>query len=339
MFWDRRMDKTRLALALADCPFLRCHEKELLSAKLDNVESLTVLSMEDLSRIIHRPVRSTMWKPYEIEQKLDRAQFLMERYRIAMVTVDSPEYPPLLRELHEPPYAVFWRGTLPDPVIPPVAMVGTRAPSGTGARCAERLGREFAGLGIPVVSGLARGIDAFAHRGTVLSRGRAIAVLACGLERIYPKSNSMLAGKIMETGGCLAGEYLPGKEPLRFHFPQRNRLISGLSRSIVVVEAPEKSGALITADFALEQGRDLFVVRETLPSPRGKGSRTLHDQGSVAIDTARDVLASWGYTDADIMPMAGTGTRHPGFIFPAKKSAQGDLLFDKGSAGKDRKKL
>lgn len=333
------MTRIRLALALADCSFLKCHEKEVLFAKLDNVESLTVLSIEDISRIIHRPVRSVLWKPHEMDKKLDRVQVLMERYRIGMVTVDSPDYPPLLRELHEPPYAVFWRGTLPDPVVPPVAIVGTRAPSGTGARCAERLGREFGEIGLPVVSGLARGIDAFAHRGTVLSRGCAIAVLACGLERIYPASNSVLAGKIMETGGCLAGEYLPGEQPLRFHFPQRNRLISGLARSVIVVEAPEKSGALITADFALEQGRDLFVVRETLASPRGSGSRALHEQGAIAVERARDVLSSWGCTESDMSPKNGTGIRPPGFIFPAKKSAQGDFVFDKGSAGKDRKKL
>lgn len=333
------MDKTRLVLALADCPFLKCREKELLAGKLDNSESLTVLSIEDISRIVLRPLRSTTWRPHEMEKKLDRVQSLMERYRIGMVTVASPEYPPVLRELHEPPFVLFWRGTLPDPEIPPVAMVGTRSPSGNGARSAECLGRQFAELGLPVVSGLARGIDAFAHRGTVLSRGRTIAVLACGLERIYPGSNSVLAGKIMETGGCLAGEYLPGEEPLKFHFPQRNRLISGLSRAVVVVEAPEKSGALITADFALEQGRDLFVVRETLDSPRGKGTRLLHEQGAPAIDTARDILAAWGYADTDIPATAAS--RHGGtdLMFPARHSAQGDFVFEKGSAGRDRKKL
>ncbi len=333
------MDKTRLALVLADCPFLKCREKELLSGKLDNSESLTVLSIEDISQIVRRPLRSIRWRPHEIEEKLERALSLIHRYGIGMVTVDSPEYPPVLRELHEPPFALFWRGTLPDPEIPTVAIVGTRSPSGNGARSAERLGREFAELGFPVVSGLARGIDAFAHRGTVLSRGRAVAVLACGLERIYPGSNRVLAGKIMETGGCLVGEYLPGEEPLRFHFPQRNRLISGLSRAVIVVEAPEKSGALITADFALEQGRDLFVVRETLRSPRGIGTRNLNEQGSPAIDTARDILSVWGYSDADIPVMAASRRRGANLMFPAQHGGQGDFVFEKGSAGKDRKKL
>lgn len=333
------MDRIRLALALADCPFLKCREKELLADKLDNSESLTVLSIEDISHIVRRPLRSIRWHPYGMEEKLDRVQSLMERYRISMVTVDSPEYPPVLRELHEPPFALFWRGSLPDPEIPPVAIVGTRAPSGNGARSAERLGRELAELGIPVVSGLARGIDAFAHRGTVLSGGRGVAVLACGLERIYPGSNKVLAGKIMEAGGCLVGEYLPGEEPLKFHFPQRNRLISGFSRAVVVVEAPEKSGALITADFALEQGRDLFVVRETLRSPRGTGTRNLNEQGSPAIDTARDILSAWGYSDADMPIKTASRRRGANLMFPAQHGGQGDFVFENGSAGIDRKKL
>ncbi len=334
------MDKTRLALTLAWCPFLKCREKELLVEKLDNSESLTVLSIEDISRILLRPVRTTRWNAKEIEQKVDRTQILMDRYRIGMVTILSSRYPPTLRELHEPPFAIFWRGTLPDPELPVVAIVGTRAPSGTGALCAQRLGSEFAGFGIPVASGLARGIDAFAHRGTVLSRGTAIAVLACGLERIYPRSNSVLAGKILENGGCIVSEYPPGEDPLQFHFPQRNRLISGLSRSVIVVEAPEKSGALITADFALEQGRDLFIARETLGSLRGNGTLSLYEQGAQPVDTAREVLDSWGFANNDIPAMAATIRRRaPGLGFPATNGGQGDFVFEKGSAGRDRKKL
>lgn len=333
------MNKTRLALALSFCPFLRCREKEQLVEKLDNSESLTVLSIEAVSRMLFRPIRTTRWHAEEIEKKVDRALVLMERYRIGMVTVLSSRYPPLLRELHEPPFALFWRGTLPDPDTPVVAIVGTRAPSGTGALCAERLGREFAGLGIPVASGLARGIDAFAHRGTVVSRGKAIAVLACGLERIYPRSNAVLAGKILENDGCIAGEYPPGDDPLQFHFPQRNRLISGLSRSVIVVEAPEKSGALITADFALEQGRDLFVARETLGSPRAHGTLSLYNEGAQAVQTARDVLDSWGFANNDIPAMTAAKRRKtPGLGFPASSGGQCDFVFDKGFAGRDGKK-
>lgn len=332
------MEQSKFNLALAHCTFLRCREKELLAEKLDTSESLAVLSIEDISRIVRRHVRTTLWKPYELLKKLDRELELMDRYQIHMVTVLSAHYPPVLRELHEPPFVVFWRGKLPDQEIPLVAIVGTRAPSGNGALCAERFGREFAEYGIPVVSGLARGIDAFAHRGTIMSGGTAIAVVACGLERIYPKSNSVLAGKIIEQGGCLVGEYPPGEEPLQFHFPQRNRLISGLSRSIIVVEAPEKSGALITADFALEQGRDLFVARETLDSSRGKGSTGLYEQGAPLLDSAKDVLKSWGLANTDIQAMAARKLKKmPELRFPVKTGGQNNFVFDTGSVGKDRK--
>lgn len=330
------MDKTRLALALAHCPFLRCREKERLFNKLDNSESLTVLSIEDISRFLERPVRTSAWNPRGLEKNLDTGLQLMERYRINMVTVLSPEYPPVLRELHEPPFTVFWRGVLPDPECPAVAIVGTRMPSGNGALCAERLGREFAELGIPVVSGLARGIDAFAHRGTVSGSGQAVAVLACGLERIYPKCNSVLAGKIIESG-CIIGEYPPGTEPRTFHFPQRNRIISGLARSVIIVESPEKSGALITGDFALEQGRDLFVARETLGSRRGKGSYSLYEQGAQAIVSATDVLDSWGYAKNDSNRVSA-GIRGAGFGFPRSGGGQRDFVFEKGSQWKDHKK-
>ncbi|HHU37112.1 MAG TPA: DNA-protecting protein DprA [Treponema sp.] len=332
------MDKIRFALALSHCTFLRCREKKLLAEKLDNSESLAVLSIEDISQIVRRPIKTTVWKPNDLRIKLDRELELMERYQIAIVTVLSSHYPPVLRELHEPPFAVFWRGILPNQEAPLVAIVGTRAPSGNGALCAQRLGREFAEYGIPVVSGLARGIDAFAHRGTIMASGVAIAVVACGLERIYPKSNSVLAGKILEQGGCLVGEYPPGEEPLQFHFPQRNRLISGLSRSIIVVEAPEKSGALITADFALEQGRDLFVARDALDSSRGKGSSALYEQGAPSLDCAKDVLESWGLAQTDIQAMATRKLKKmPELRFPVKTGGQSNFVFDKGSQGKDQK--
>lgn len=229
---------------------------------------------------------------------------IMEKLRIGFVSFLSPGFPPLLREIPDPPFALYWRGTLPHPERPLIGIVGTRSPSGDGAVAAERIAREFGNAGIGVVSGLARGIDAFAHRGNAASGGASVAVLACGVDRVYPRSNARLASRIVEGGGCLLGEYPPGDEPLKYHFPQRNRIISGLSRAVLVVEAPEKSGALITADFALEQGRDLFVCGSTLSSARGRGTAALHGDGAPAIDTASEILESWGF--------AGE-SRDPGF--------------------------
>ena len=210
--------------------------------------------------------------PKQLESTVSRDLELLNRYSIGVVSYNSSLYPPLFRELHDPPFSVFYRGSLPDPEKPLAGMVGTRSPSGDGALAAARIGAEFASAGIGVVSGLARGIDAFAHRGNAEAGGSSVAVLACGVERLYPRSNARLGGMLLERGGCILSEYPPGEEPLKYRFPQRNRLISGLSRSLLVVEAPAKSGALITADFALEQGRDVFVFSGSVSSRRGEGT-------------------------------------------------------------------
>lgn len=300
------MDKTELWLALARCEFLDCAEKEILAEKLDNLESLTVLSIDDISMLVGRVIRTRCWKPNTLPELVQHDWVVMRRYGIQFVPIMAAEYPPLLREIHDPPFIVFWRGCLPDPEIPPVAIVGTRTPSGNGVLAAARLGHECAECGIPVVSGLARGIDTFAHRGAVEVGGTSVAVLACGLESVYPRSNIRLAARIIECGGCLIGEYPPGTEPMQYHFPQRNRIISGISRAVIVVEAPEKSGALITADFALEQGRDMYVVRDALRSAHSKGTRMLADDGATVITSAYNFLTLWGYecrTENSIRPV------------------------------------
>ncbi len=287
------MANNELVLALSNMSFLSAREREILFEKLDNIEALTVLSIEDISLIVRRSVKTGLWRADTVRVRVEEQLRMLERYRIGMVSVFSSDYPPLLRELHDPPFAVFWRGALPDPERPMVAMVGTRSPTGNGAIASERLGREFAELGVPVVSGLARGVDAFAHRGNLDGGAPSVAVLACGLERIYPKCNSLLAGRMIDSGGCVIGEYPPGDEPLPFRFPQRNRIISGLSRSVVVVEAPARSGALITADFALEQGRDLYVVEATAGSARGGGTDRLREDGALSIRNACEVVSDW----------------------------------------------
>jgi DNA processing protein len=290
------MEKNLLVLGLSRIAFLKTREKCFLAKNLDNLESLTVLSIEDICQLIGRSIRTGCRMPENLSGFVQRDMDIMQRFGIRFVSVLSPEYPPLLREIHDPPFVLFWRGALPDPERPLAGIVGTRAPSGDGALAAARIGREFGLAGIGVVSGLARGIDAFAHRGNVDGGGASVAVLGSALERIYPRSNVRLAARIIETGGCLLGEYPPGEGPRKYHFPERNRIISGLSRAVLVVEAPEKSGALITADFALEQGRDIFVYEGTLSSVRGAGTAALHAEGAPAIFGAADIFAGWGYS-------------------------------------------
>jgi DNA processing protein len=190
---------------------------------------------------------------------------------------------------------LFFRGVLPNPEKPLAAVVGTRSPSSAGAKQAYEFGRDFGESGISVVSGLARGIDAMAHKGAVRTSSPTIAVLGSGPDEVFPKSNRDLARRLVEAGGALVSEYPPGTPPLKHHFPARNRIISGLARAVVVVEAPEKSGALITADFALDQGRELWVGSAGLTSAMGWGCRKLASEGARIAPGANAVISDWGY--------------------------------------------
>ena len=189
---------------------------------------------------------------------------------------------------------------------PAVAVVGTRLATGRGTDAAFGLGLGFGERGLPIVSGLALGIDSAAHMGNMAASAGTVAVLGSGVDRIYPASNRKLALRILENGGALMSEYPPSSEVRKFNFPQRNRIISGLSRAVIVVEAPGKSGALITADFALGQGRDLYFHSAATSSP-GNTERVekLLFSGAPLIDEAEEVLRDWGWAgcrDIDVLP-------------------------------------
>ena len=173
----------------------------------------------------------------------------------------APEFPPLLHAIHDPPPGLFVRGAAGSDVLlrATVAVVGARSCSPYGAQVARMLGRELGSAGLVVVSGLARGVDGEAHRGALEAGGATVAVLGCGIDRDYPAAHRELAARIRATG-LTVSEYAPGVEPAPWRFPARNRIIAGLSAATVVVEARDRSGALITADLALEEGREVFAV-------------------------------------------------------------------------------
>lgn len=293
------LEKELLNIALSQCSFLRGREKLILSEKFDRLKDFLLLSITDISQIVGRKVNTKKWDTELIEKYSLNAVKLMKIYDIKTVTITEENFPPLLREILDAPYMLFYRGVLPDSSKPAVAMVGTRHPTGEAIQTALLLGKEFAEAGIAVVSGLAHGIDTYSHRGCLEAENApriTVAVLACGVEQIYPKSNRRLAVNILESGGCILSEYPPGTEPLAFRFPERNRIISGLSRSVLIVEAPKKSGALITGDFALEQGRDVFVCKNLLNSVQNEGCAKFAEQGAVAITNVNDIFNDWKYS-------------------------------------------
>jgi DNA processing protein len=215
----------------------------------------------------------------------------------------SPRYPPRLSELYDPPARLHLRGGA-DPEIlarPCVAVVGARSCSPYGAQVGRELGRELAAAGVVVVSGLARGIDGEAHRGALAAGGLTVAVLGCGIDRDYPLAHAELARRIA-VDGLLVSEYPPGIEPAPWRFPARNRIVAGLAAATVVVEARARSGALITADFALELGRDVFAVPGEITSALSGGANDLIRQGATPLLGPGDVLETLGIEPAPPSP-------------------------------------
>ena len=199
----------------------------------------------------------------------------------------DPEYPQLLRQIHDPPSRLFIAGKIP--AGPMIAVIGSRRATPYGERVAHRLARDLSEAGVIVVSGLARGIDAAAHRGALDGPTPTVAVMATGLDRIYPPEHRELAQSIARSGALLT-EAEPGTLPLPGYFPVRNRIISGMSLGVVVVEAAERSGALITARMALEQGREVFCVPGSIDTPDAAGSPRVLKDGAKLFETVEDVL-------------------------------------------------
>ena len=256
--------------------------------------ALAVFASETGTHLL-RPPRGERWRSFE--RRFD-AQAYLERlaaggYRF--LPRSAPEFPPLLRAIHDPPAGLFLRGALEPELLsrPAVAIVGARASSGYGSSVARSLGRELAAAGLVVVSGLARGIDAEAHRGALDAAGTTVAVLGCGIDRDYPAAHAELARRVADAG-LIVSEYAPGVEPAPWRFPARNRIVAGLCSATVVVEARERSGALITADLALEEGREVFAVPGEITSSLSAGTNALLKLGAALLTSAADVLASFG---------------------------------------------
>jgi DNA processing protein len=220
---------------------------------------------------------------------LDKYLSRVDALGITILTWDDALYPPRLKEIDQPPPVLYIRGELKPEDTWAVAVVGTRRVSVYGRQVAEELGSFLAANGVTVVSGLARGVDAITHQSALKAGGRTIAVLGCGVDRIYPPEHAQLAGKVVGSG-ALISDYPLGTPPDASNFPPRNRIISGLSMATVVVEAGETSGALITAQFALDQGREVFAVPGNILAPQSKGTNKLIVQGAHPMLSVGDLL-------------------------------------------------
>ena len=223
------------------------------------------------------------------QTELDELGEYLHHQGIRVVTWSDPDYPDRLREINQSPYVLYIKGDLRREDTWAVAIVGTRRYSSYGRQVTEDLAHTLARNGITIISGLARGVDGIAHQSALEVGGRTLAVLGSGLDVIYPPEHRSLAGKICNNG-ALISDYPPGTPPDGSNFPPRNRIISGLSKAVLVIEAGEKSGALITATYAAEQGREVFAVPGKITSALSKGSNLLIKQGAHPLLTPQDVL-------------------------------------------------
>lgn len=224
---------------------------------------------------------------------LDTELALLEKHRISLITIADQEYPTLLKEIHLPPSVLYVRGIVPVDGNA-IAFVGARAANMYGKRVVTRLVPPLVQAGFTIVSGGAQGIDTFTHQATIAAGGKTIAVLGSGLLRPYPASNKNFFEQIVSSGGALVSSFSLKTEPVPGNFPARNRIISGLARGTLVVQAAEKSGALITARYALEQGREVFAVPGAIDDELSAGCHGLIAQGATLVSSASDIMQAFG---------------------------------------------
>lgn len=268
--------------------------EEIYHMPLPQLKKVHGLTEEDI-KAIHKSQKK--WD-------IDKEWFRLMEQGIGFVSLEQTEFPEKVRHIPNPPYALYYVGKLPDENRKAVAIVGARTRSAYGSQIATELAKELARNGIQVISGLARGIDRDAHQGALEGGGDTYAVLGCGVNICYPRENRFLYNKMIETGGIIS-EYLPGTPPLAQQFPARNRIIAGLCNCVVVVEAKEKSGSLITADYAMEQGRDVYAVPGRISDTLSQGCNRLIKQGAGALISMEDflsdleILSEINYTQMD----------------------------------------
>ncbi|MCR5217193.1 DNA-processing protein DprA [Treponema sp.] len=249
-----------LDIAISSITFLSLKEKLLLKTNLDSLDKLAVLSIEDISEITGRVHSRCVWNPEQTAALAEKSLALALSYGMEALCFSEEAYPLLLKHAFDAPYMIFYRGNIECLYKNCISVVGTRRLDIDAARTAFEFSRDACRAGFTVVSGLADGTDSFAHKGAVAS-GLSMptaAVLPCGTDSVVPLANKSLALEILKRGGCLLSEYIPGTPAEKWRFVQRNRIIAALSCATVVVQAPAGSGALITADFALDYNRELL---------------------------------------------------------------------------------
>ncbi|MFH1598501.1 MAG: DNA-processing protein DprA [Patescibacteria group bacterium] len=271
---------------------LNYHSIRRLLSIFGSAQNIWLASSSELQKvkISKQGINSLIRERYQIDPEHQWNRLIKEQVEIVTFLEDS--YPPLLKEIHSPPVVLYVKGNTDLKNKYNLAIVGTRKNSAYSQRILEQLLADLTQYFV-IVSGLALGVDAIAHQQALYHNGKTVAVLGCGLDQIYPRSNYNLAEEILDKDGSLISEYPLGTEPFKQHFPARNRLISGMSLGTLVVEAPLRSGALITAAFSLEQNREVFAVPGSVFSPKSQGTNQLIQMGAKCVLSAHNILETY----------------------------------------------
>lgn len=284
MLEQKTLDWLRLTLIPAIGP---ARARKLLVRFKEPGEILTA-SQREIASVLDSSLAQVIDQQRK-EVDLDKQLRLIEKYQVKIITQDDPAYPVNLKNIFDPPLVLFLRGEiLPEDGLS-IAIVGTRIATIYGMNMARKISSQLGQRGFAIISGGARGIDTAAHQAALVINARTIAVLGCGVDVVYPPENTRLFGQIIKNG-ALVSEFPMGTLPLGQNFPQRNRIISGLSVGVVVIEAPRRSGALITACSALEQGREVFCVPGQADSFTMKGSHQLLREGAKLVEDVDDII-------------------------------------------------
>lgn len=307
---------------LAEKTGLSAYEKISLLQHFSSPEEILQAdeaALAEQGNISHEAVNSLMDKDTAAAEKILEA---CAKGRIHVLCWQDSHYPSRLRHIGDPPLVLYYKGTLPDfenQLF--LGVVGTRKASTYGLTSAKRIGRQIGGCGAVVVTGMASGVDTMAANGALAAQAPVVGVLGCGVDMVYPASNRSAYARVAEKG-CLISEYPPGTRPYAWNFPKRNRIISGISQGVVVVEAPEKSGALITARQAMEQGRDVFVVPGNIGVASCAGSNALLRDGAIMISCGWDAVSEYTHLFPDKLHPETLSPEPEGSLFETVKVAQ-----------------
>jgi DNA processing protein len=286
------------------------------SQLFESQESIDNPALNQQLQVVRRAYHAGQW-----QDDVESINNTLEQYQAKIIPITSEDYPPQLKQITLPPLLLYVRGNPTCLHLPQIAMVGSRRMTRGAETTAKSWAKSLAASGFTITSGMAIGIDSCAHRGALEApQGISVGVVATGIDRIYPSRNASLAEQIIEKGGALVTEFAPGTPPLPAHFPQRNRIISGLSLGVLVVEAALKSGSLITAKYALEQNREVFAIPGSINSPQSKGCHQLIKQGACLVETTAELV------EEIAGPLASYGEKYKSSISaPAEKPSVDNL--------------